>query len=455
VTRVPIRLRLTLVFTVAMAVVLAGAGWFLYARVASDLSTSLDQQLRSRAQDVSALVRRAGSLEAAHGDLIESGETFAELLAPDGRVLQSTSPIGHHRLLTASEVEDARGDETFVDRDAVPGLDEPARLLAIPLGSRANGRVLVVGATRENRAETLTSLRDAFLIGGPVALVLTALAGYALAGAALAPIEAMRRRAAAISASSLDERLPLPRARDEVFRLGATLNEMLARLEETLARERRFVADASHELRSPLALLKTELELALRGDRSPDELEAALRSGAVETDRLAQLADDLLVLARADQGQLPLRREPVPADRLLTRVAARFSSRSKATGRSIDVDAAEGLVAAADELRLEQALGNLLENAFRHAGGSIRLVAAEHDGLVEFRVTDQGPGFPPEFLPRAFDRFSRADDARSGDGAGLGLTIAEVIATAHGGSVGAANREGGGADVWLAIPKTR
>jgi len=451
--RIPIRLRLTLVFAIAMAVVLAGACWFVYARLASDLSSSLDQELRSRAQDVSALVRRTGTLPGSNGDLIESGETFAELVAGNGRVLASTAPIGHVRLLTGSELRRAQEEDTFVDRDAVPGLDEPARLLALALGSGTHPRVLVVGATRENRAETLSSLRTAFLIGGPIALLLTALGGYALAGAALAPIEAMRRRAADISASSLDERLPLPGAKDEVYRLGVTLNEMLGRLEETLARERRFVADASHELRSPLALLKTELELALRGRRSPGELESSLRSAAAETDRLAQLADDLLVLARADQGRLPLRREPVPARELLTRVAARFGARGRAAGRSIEVVAGEGLVASADGLRLEQAMGNLVENAFRHGTGPIRLAAAERNGAVEFHVTDEGAGFPPEFLPRAFDRFTRADEARSGDGAGLGLTIAEVIATAHGGSIGAANRDGGGADVWLSIPR--
>ena len=141
-------------------------------------------------------------------------------------------------------------------------------------------------------------------IGGPVALLLASLAGYVLAGAALRPIEAMRRRAQEISTASLDERLPVPAARDEVARLGETLNAMLARIEDGLARERRFVADASHELRTPLALLKTELELALRRARSPEELQAAIESAAGETDRLARMADDLLLLARSDQGQL-------------------------------------------------------------------------------------------------------------------------------------------------------
>jgi signal transduction histidine kinase len=136
-------------------------------------------------------------------------------------------------------------------------------LLALPVVRSARRQILVVGATRGDRAETLASLRDAFLIGGPLALLLTSLAGYALAGAALRPIEAMRRRAAEISSSSLDERLPVPEADDEVSRLGETLNEMLGRLEDGVLGERRFVADASHELRTPLTLLKTELELAL------------------------------------------------------------------------------------------------------------------------------------------------------------------------------------------------
>ena len=262
--RLPLRIRLALVFAVAMALVLSGAGWFAYERVASDLSGALDQQLRGRAQDLSALIRRGGSLRTTGGPLVEQGESFAELVSADGRVLDATAPIGRRALLTEAELIRARRGPVFVNRSSAPGLDEPARLLAVPL----DRNVLVAGATRENRAEILRSLRTAFLIGGPLALVLASLGGYVLAGAALRPIEAMRRRAAEISSSSLDERLPVPGARDEVSRLGETLNEMLSRLEEGLARERRFVSDASHQLRTPLALLKTELELALRRARS-------------------------------------------------------------------------------------------------------------------------------------------------------------------------------------------
>jgi heavy metal sensor kinase len=451
VSRLPIRLRLALVFAAAMAVVLAGAGWFVYARVGSDLSRSLDQQLRGRAQDLAALVRRGGSVGSTGGTLVERGESFAELLTADGRVLDATPPIGRTLLLRGAELERARRAAVFADRPSAPGLDEGARVLAVPVMRAGRRLILVVGTTRGDRAETLSSLRDAFLIGGPLALLLASLAGYALAGAALRPIEAMRRRAAAISSSSLAKRLPVAEARDEVSRLGATLNDMLARLEDGLDRERRFVADASHELRTPLALLKAELELALRRARSPEELEAALRSAAASTDRLARLADDLLLLARAEQGRLPLKRERVDVLDVLDAVARSFAARAETEGRTLTIDRDGALVVTADRLRLEQALRNMVDNAFRHGRGSIVLTAAQREGVAQLRVLDEGAGFAEEFAERAFERFSCAD-GRSDDGSGLGLAIVETIARAHGGRAGLANRRNGGADVWLELP---
>ena len=185
------------------------------------------------------------------------------------------------------------------------GFDERVRLLARP----TDNRVVVVGATREDRDEALSSLGTVLLTGGPIALLLAAGAGYWLASAALRPVGAMRREAAEISRLGSGRRLPVPPAGDELSKLGGTLNEMLARLESSAERERSFVASASHELRTPLALLKTELELALREGRSAEELRAAVASAAAESDRLVQLAEDLLVLARADEGRLPVRPE--------------------------------------------------------------------------------------------------------------------------------------------------
>jgi signal transduction histidine kinase len=241
-------------------------------------------------------------------------------------------------------------------------------------------------------------------------------------------------------------------ADDEIARLGTTLNGMLARLERAVERERAFVADASHELRTPLAILKTEIELALRGGRSTDELRDALHSAGEETDRLTELAEALLVIARADRGKLPLAPADVDSAQLLQGVSVRFEARVHASGRALVIDDEPRAQLTADPRRLEQALGNLVENALRHGSGSIHLGTTVHDGIVELHVHDEGRGFPPEFIAQAFERFTRADPARSRGGAGLGLSIVQMIARAHGGEARAANDAGGGARVTIELP---
>ena len=453
-SRLPIRLRVAAAFAVAMAVVLAGMGLFLYLRLGSHLSTAIDRQLGLRAQDLAALVREPGAPLAAFrsGQLVEHGESYAQLLDNRGRVIDATPPLGGASLLGDSELRRAQTESFFSNRRSVPGLDEPSRLLATPIVKSGQRLVLVVGVTREDRAETLGSLRDVLLIAGPIALALATLAGYALAGLSLRPVESMRRRAGAISAETPGERLPVPRTRDEVERLGVTLNAMLGRLEDALARERDFVADAGHELRTPLALLRTQLELALRHTESPEELRETVRASSEEVDRLAQLAEDLLLIARSDRGSLPLRLETLEPSELLGSVANRFEWRAQEAGRPLATVESTGLQVWGDRIRLEQALGNLVDNALRHGSGEILLRATPSDGLVELHVTDEGSGFPPEFLERAFERFARADLARSRGGAGLGLSIVQMIAEAHGGIARVANRGRGGADVWIAIP---
>jgi two-component system OmpR family sensor kinase len=325
------------------------------------------------------------------------------------------------------------------------------RLLAVH--PRGTDGVVVVARSLEPREETLSRLFRELLVAAPLALLLASLAGYGLASAALRPVEAMRRRAAAVTAES-PARLPVPRSRDEISRLTETLNEMLERLHASLAHERRFVADASHELRTPLALLRTELELALRRPRSSEELEAALRSAAEETERLTRLAEDLLLIARGDRAALPLRRERLLVGELLERVAARFARDAELRGVALVVEPSD-CVLDADPERLAQALGNLVGNALAHAASSVDVFARASGDSVELHVRDDGDGFPAAFLERAFDRFSRADDARGDGGAGLGLSIVALIGEAHGGSAAAANRRGGGADVWLTLPCAR
>ena len=432
-----------------MAAVLVAVGLFVYARVGSDLDAALDNSLRSRADDLAALAG-GGRLGSPDEDrLVASDESLAQVIGPSGRVVYASAGLQGRRLLRPDELARTRRGPVFIDRESVAGFDERMRLLARP----TDNRVVVVGATREDRDEALSSLGTVLLTGGPIALLLAALAGYWLASAALAPVSAMRREAAEISRLGSGRRLPVPPAGDELSKLGETLNEMLERLERSAERERGFVASASHELRTPLALLKAELELALREGRTADELREAVASAAAESDRLVQLAEDLLVLARADEGRLPVRPEPLDAAELLLSTARRFETRAAEAGRELRVSSGDGLVLHADRLRAEQALANLVDNALRHGEGPVELAAEQSNGAVRLHVRDRGSGFDPALNGHAFERFTRGDRARSRGGTGLGLAIVEAIARSHGGRAAAGGREDGpGADVWIELP---
>jgi two-component system, OmpR family, sensor kinase len=433
--RLPVRVRVTLAFTAAMALLLAAAGLFVYWQLGRKLDGTIDDGLRARAADVAA--------QAGRGPLAQHPGDVAQVVDARGRVV-TASPGSARPLLSARELARARAGTIVLTRG-----DESQRLLAQPA---AAGRVVVVGATLAARDEALDELGKLLFLGGPIALLITGLAGYAAAAAALRPVEEMRRRAREITSSSPGRRLPVPPSRDEVARLGETLNEMLDRLEEAFARERAFVADASHELRSPLAIVKGELELALRDARDVDAFRAAVTAAAEETDRLVALSEDLLVFARSDQGRLPMREEELEARAVLDGVVRRYARRARDRGATLTVRAPDGLVLAADGLRLGQAIGNLVDNALRHGGHAVEIEALARDREVAFHVRDDGPGFPPAFLPRAFERFTRGDPARGAGGAGLGLAIVQVIAAAHGGRAAAVNRSGGGADAWIALP---
>jgi signal transduction histidine kinase len=394
-------MRLTLAFAAAMAVLLAVLGFLLYTLMASSLDRGVERNLRGRADDVEAL-SQAGGIG------LPQGVTFAQVLDADGKIVYTTAEFGKP-LVGRADIERAQNGRFFVDRH-VPGTDELTRLLVVPVDLSGLRRVVVVGESLEAKGDALENLLLLLLIAGPLLLVLSSAGAYVLAGRALRPVSA------------------------------------------ALAREKRFVADASHELRTPLAALRTELELALRRERTQGELEAALRSAAEETDRLSQLAEDLLVLARAEDGKLPVRREHLAAADVLGDVRERYARRADQAGRPLELRANDGLALEADRLRVEQALGNLVENALRYGDGRILLEAFAVDGRVELHVKDEGAGFPQDFIADAFEPFSRTDSSRSSQGAGLGLAIVDVIARAHGGSAHAANLDPG-ADVWLALPR--
>jgi two-component system, OmpR family, sensor kinase len=444
VSRLPIRVRLTAAFALAMVLVLAAAGLFVYVRLKDDLDESLEAALGARAAAV------AGSGDASAGAPEEEDEGFAQVLSGTGEVLETEGGTGDPVLTRAEQMSAAAGARLSLER-AVPGLEGTVRILA---GPASDDTVFAVGQSLDDRDETLSGVVASFAIGGPIAVLLASLVGYLLATAGLRPVEAMRRRAGEVSLTHEDERLPLPAAHDEVRRLGETLNEMLGRLRRSFDRERRFVADASHELRTPVAVIKAELEAALRAGGHDAQVREALVAALEECDHLAQLAEDLLVVARAAEGELPVRREAIEVRPLLEGVRARFGDRAREHGRDLRVDGGDGLLVEGDDLRLRQALGNLVDNALRHGSGDVVLRArrGEADGGVELEVADEGAGFDADLADRAFERFARGDAARTRGGTGLGLAIVRAIAEAHGGRAEIVTDGHPGAAVRLRLP---
>ncbi|MCW3009998.1 MAG: integral rane sensor signal transduction histidine kinase [Solirubrobacterales bacterium] len=438
--RVPLRWRLAGAFTVVSAVVLLVVGVFLHARMRAELDSSLRSGLRQRAADLT-LASKEGTPDLGTGTLVERGDDLAQVLDARGAIVAGAPGLTRVPLLTPEEVRLAARGPLEIDARDVGDEQEPAALLA----ASAGGRVVVVGASLEDRDEALGKLDGLLLIVLPAGLLIAALAGAVVARRGLEPIERMRRRAEAIGADDLSTRLPVPIADDEVRRLAQTLNGMLGRLETGMERERTFVADASHELRGPLAALRAELELAQRAGRSPAELRAAIGSAAEETERLVRMAEDLLVVARADAGGLPLRVEQVALGPVLKRIAARAAA-------PLEVHAPEGLVVTADPLRLEQAIGNLVDNAARHGAPPITVRASREEDGVHLEVLDRGQGLPAELADRAFERFTRGDTARDRAGTGLGLAIVAAIADAHGWDVRLTAAEGGGTSARIDVP---
>jgi signal transduction histidine kinase len=445
----PIRVRLTIAFVGVMAAVLAAIGAFVYAQIKSDLDAQVNNALLSEAQDVEALVQ-VGRVAA----ISRSGLGLAQVYDADGRVVGSSLKVGRARLLSPGEAVQATERQQLIDRRTLSF--GTVRVIGIPaFAPDGSVRAVAVADRLSLRDDELSDVRTLLLIAGPLALVLVSIAGYELTRAALRPVERMREHAEQITERQLDERLPGSGAADEIGALSRTLNAMLDRLEAAVSRERRLVGDAAHELRTPLTTLRAELDLALMGERDPEELRAAVQSASEEARRMSRLADDLLVLARADQGRLPLNQQPVAPGELLEAAAARARAGARMSGREIVVGEppSDGLLVRADPDRIAQTLDNLTTNALRYGAGTITLSARRDNGLVELHVSDEGPGLPQELIGHPFERFARGSEARAREpGSGLGLALVEVVAIAHGGYARARNRPEGGADVWIALP---
>ncbi|MCU1629833.1 MAG: hypothetical protein JWP64_4782 [Pseudonocardia sp.] len=454
----PLRFRLAALFALATAVVIAAAGVAFVLQLRVSVDASLDPGLRARAAVVAD--------ELGSGDRLPLGpaDGVLQISTADGKILASSPEAGSLPLLDAAQRQQAvAGEVSFTasvngDRTRVLATSVPAPLSVSGSGSSGTGRTVVAaGAGTDVSDAAVERAVSALFLGGPPAVVLAGAGAWLLSGAVLRPVERMRRQAAEISDQDLGRRLEVPSTRDEIAALGATMNALLARLQKVLVRERGFVADAGHELRTPLAILRTELELAARPGRSREDLVRAVGLAGEETDRLIRLAEDMLLLARADDHQPFLHPEPLSLPGLLAVAARGAGARAAERAVTVVVHGPDELQVTADPDRLRQAVDNLLDNATRHApSGSVVevTVSTQRSGEVSVEVADRGPGFPVEFLPHAFRRFERAEAARSRDagGTGLGLSIVRAIATAHGGDAVATNRPGGGAAVAITLP---
>jgi signal transduction histidine kinase len=458
---VPLRVRLALGFALGTALLIAVVGLGFVLQLRTSLYATLDVGLASRA----ATLTEQYDTEGPAALRTNRDEEPVQVVTADGRVVMSSSDLAGTPVLDPGALSAvlARRVDGSGPLGFTAGEDhERTRFLATVLSDR-DGLVLVVGTGTDIADAADEHVEIGLLILGPIAVLVAGLGAWWLSGAALRPVERMRRQSAGLARHDDGTHLAVPSTRDEIASLASTLNELLDRQRHALAqerqaleRERGFVADAGHELRTPLATLRAELELAGRPGRDRAELVDAVTSAAGETDRLIRLAEDLLTLARADGSDGFLRVRPIDLAEVTASAARAASAVGDLRGVDVVVEAPPHLEARVDPDRLRQGLDNLLANAVRHSPehGVVTLTVARHGGRVVFSVADDGPGFPADFLPHAFERFRRADTARarSEGGSGLGLAIVETIARAHDGAARAANRPGGGAVVEIELP---
>jgi heavy metal sensor kinase len=433
----PIRARMTIWYVALLAAIVAAVGAFLVLRLRADLTDALDGQLNPALDQIALGYHQEGRAELPDiSGTVLSGESAAsQVLAPGGQVVAAYgADVADAPMLPARDVRAVLGGARL-DRTAT--LAGTRFRVVARATTRKGARVAVVAAesiaTIDRSVDRLVVL---LLIAGPVALAATAAGGWWLAGRSLRPIQRLTDEAALIGIDRLSDRLPAPATRDEVARLAATLNTMLARIEAGVEQQHRLIADASHELRTPLAAMRAELDVSLRADDLDPDAQAVLRSARDEVDRLARTVDGLLTLAQADQGALALDR----ADIDLAAVAADTTERLRAlaASRAITLQTRlEPAPARGDAARLAQAVANLLDNAIKFSppGATIVVSTASAGGESRVEVLDEGPGIPPDARERVFDRFTRLDASRTRatGGAGIGLSLVQEIARVHGG----------------------
>lgn len=459
--RLPIRLRLTLWYCAmfaAAAVLLSVSSWWMLRR---SLMATEYHELQERAEDVQLLLVQLGP----QASLASLQEKFAEIyqVKDDGKYLQILDQDGNwlyrsKRMIDESLRPAAAGD--LPPQGTIVEFHQGTRFVKVlAYAIRANGRVYCVqtGIALNKSMVLLSAFGAQLLLLTPAVLVLAAIAGHFMSRKALAPVAAIAREARRINDSNLDVRLPIDGTKDEISHLSETLNQMLARVESGVHSIRDFTANAAHELRTPLALIRTEVEVALSKQRAAEEYREACEQVQMETVRMTGLIDSLLILARVDGGMEALRFEWVDVDKLVLQVGEKWKTATRLAFLDFNVETGqEQDFVRADVNGLQRLLTILLDNAVRYTppGGSVDLRVAQQDGRVVFAVQDTGIGIAPEHQPRIFDRFYRVDRTRgsSSRGSGLGLALAKWIAEKHGTGLTVESSVGKGSTFGFALP---
>jgi heavy metal sensor kinase len=452
----PVRVRLTVWYAVLLAAILLAIGTFLVLRLSSDLEQRLDREIAGGARPIAEAYATGGASEffEVTRAILPPGQGAAQVLDRSGEVLLSAGVRDGGRAFASARAraEALVGDPSM---EAVRIGDVAYRAHVSPVRRLGRRHVLVVAESRAGVEESVRRVLVLLLLAGPVALAATGLVGWFLARKSLLPVERMTAEAQAIEIDRLDERIAVPKASDELRRLAVTLNAMLDRLELGVAEKHQLVSDASHELRTPLAVMRAELDVSLRGDELTPEARAVLESTREEVWRMSRTVENLLTLAQADEGRLPLLVRRVELREAIDQAARPLQPLAEAKALRLEVRGS-GEAAAADPERLHQALTNLLENAIKYTpgGGVVRVSSWARDGEAGVTVADDGPGIPADVRERVFDRFYRVDSARGRDagGSGLGLAICREIVRAHGGRLWVDAAPGGGSAFNIALP---
>ncbi|GAC1421976.1 MAG: ATP-binding protein [Ktedonobacteraceae bacterium] len=470
-----VRLQLMFWYTAVFAVLIFFSDMFLYTQLQTSLLGNLDTSLQQQAEQVSnGITTTDGStiaIQNVTGDLLELGTnavdqqgnhadvnfgSLVRILDTKGHLLRETAASTTLQVPSVSVTQALQGTPWQGNVTTTTG--QQVRLYSMALTE--GGTHIAVVQVGESLAQLNAALHSVFLelvLIAPCILLLGALGSYWLASRAFVPIDRLTRTTRQIQAGDLHQRVPVPRTRDEVHRLATTLNEMISRLDEAFRRQRRFVADASHELRTPVAVIRSMTELALFEGMTPQEYKQLLGNINSEAERLGHLISELLALARSDEGKTVLELEPVRLDQLVEGIVANAEILAMEHNVLLHVQAAKPVTVIGDEARLIQALINVLDNAivYSNEGGLVTISVEQKENTACLTIRDTGIGIAPEHIPHLFERFYRVDPARvrtDGNSSGLGLAIVEWVIHAHGGSITVESQVGQGSSFLITLP---